>query len=49
MSEAEALFALLRQSADPKAVAAVERLFREAPDRALNRVNVLDFCPPNLF
>ena len=44
LSEAEALFALLRQSAEPKVVAAIEALVREAPDAALNRVNVLDFA-----
>ena len=43
-SEADALFAVLRQSADPDAVAAIEVLVRSAPDRALNRVNVLDFA-----
>jgi class 3 adenylate cyclase len=44
MSEAEARFSVLRQSADAAAVAAIERLVREAPDRALSRVNVLDFA-----
>jgi hypothetical protein len=43
-SEAEALFAVLRQSADPDAVAAIEGLVRSGPDRALNRLNVLDFA-----
>src|ERR1700693_969064 len=43
-SEAEALFAVLRQSADPDAVTAIEALVRSAPDRALNRVHVLDFA-----
>ena len=43
-SEAEALFSVLRQSADPEVVAAIEALVRDAPDRALNRVNVLDFA-----
>ena len=38
-SEAEGLFTLLRQSADPETVAAVERLVAEAPDRALCRIN----------
>jgi Family of unknown function (DUF5939) len=47
MSEAEARFAVLRQSADANAVAAIERLVREAPDRALSRVNVLDFAAAN--
>jgi class 3 adenylate cyclase len=44
MSEAENLFTILRQSADPGAAAAIEELVREAPDRALCRVNVLDFA-----
>ncbi len=44
MSESEARFAVLRQSADAAAVAAIERLVRDAPDRDLCRVNVLDFA-----
>ena len=44
LSEAEALFALLRQSANAEVVAAIEALVREAPDAALNRVNVPDFA-----
>jgi class 3 adenylate cyclase len=44
MSEAEALFAVLRQSADAKAVTAIESLVREGSDRALVRVNALDFA-----
>src|SRR6266852_9997074 len=44
MSEARNLFALLHQSADPCTVAAIEELARDAPDRALCRVNVLDFA-----
>jgi len=47
MSEAEARFSVLRQSADADAVTAIERLVREAPDRALSRVNVLDFAAAN--
>jgi class 3 adenylate cyclase len=43
-SEAEALFLVLRQSADLESVAAIEALVRTGPDRALNRVNVLDFA-----
>lgn len=38
MSEAEPRFAVLRQSADADAVAAIERLVREASDRELSRV-----------
>src|SRR6266404_2373859 len=44
MSEAQALFAVLKQSADADCVAALERLVREAPDRQLSRVNVLDLA-----
>lgn len=47
MSEAEARFSVLRQSADANTVGAIERLVREAPDRALSRVNVLDFAAAN--
>ncbi len=44
MSEAEALFSVLRQSADAEVVATIERLIRDAPDHALNRVNALDLA-----
>src|SRR5258708_6069854 len=44
VSESEALFSVLRQSADPGCVAAIEQTVREAPDRDLCRVNVLDFA-----
>ena len=44
MSETEALFSVLRQSADADCVAAIERAVRDAPDRDLCRVNVLDFA-----
>ena len=44
MSETESLFATLRQSADPAAVAAIEGLIRDAPDHRLSRINVLDFA-----
>jgi class 3 adenylate cyclase len=44
MSEAKNLFTALRQSADPEAVAAIEELVRDAPDRQLCRINVLDFA-----
>jgi class 3 adenylate cyclase len=44
MSEAKNLFPLLQQSADPSAATAIEELVRDAPDRALCRVNVLDFA-----
>jgi class 3 adenylate cyclase len=44
MSEARNLFAILHQSADAGAADAIEELVRDAPDRALSRVNVLDFA-----
>ena len=44
MSEAENLFAVLRQSAEPEAADAIEKLVQDAPDRALCRINVLDFA-----
>ncbi len=44
MSDAETLFAVLRQSADPAAAGAVEELVRDAPDPALSRVNALAFA-----
>ena len=47
MSDAEALFAVLRQSADGDAVTAMERLVREGRDPALNRINALDFAAAN--
>jgi len=42
--EAEGQFAVLRQSAAPEAVAEIERFVAEAPDRALCRVNLIDFA-----
>ena len=44
MSEARNLFSVLRQSADPETADAIEKLVQDAPDRALCRVNVLDFA-----
>src|SRR5262245_13033792 len=44
MSEAHPLFAVLCKSADADCTTALERLVREAPDRRLNRINVLDFA-----
>ncbi len=43
MSEAKNLFPLLQQSADPGIAGAIEKLVRDAPDRDLCRVNLLDF------
>ena len=42
--QAEPLFATLRQSADPEVAAAIEAEIREAPDRALCRINALAFA-----
>jgi len=44
MSEARNLFSVLRQSADSETADAIEKLVQDAPDRALCRVNVLDFA-----
>ena len=44
MSEAKNLFSVLRQAADPQTVDAIETLVQAAPDRALCRINVLDFA-----
>src|ERR1700754_2546802 len=44
MSEADPLFATLRQLADADTVAAIERLVREGDDRDLCRINALAFA-----
>jgi class 3 adenylate cyclase len=44
MSEARNLFSVLRQSADSDTADAIEELVQDAPDRALCRINVLDFA-----
>jgi class 3 adenylate cyclase len=44
MNEADNLFTFLRQSADPEAAGAIEELVRDAPDRDLCRINVIDFA-----
>jgi class 3 adenylate cyclase len=44
MSETEARFSVLRQSADAKAVAAMETMLAQAPDAQLHRINVIDFA-----
>jgi class 3 adenylate cyclase len=44
MTEAQTLFAALRQSADPDVVFAIEALVRDAPDHRLNRINALAFA-----
>jgi class 3 adenylate cyclase len=44
MTETETLFGALRQSADEKIVGMLERMVREAPDHALNKINALDIA-----
>jgi class 3 adenylate cyclase len=44
MSEAKNLFTVLQQSADHGVADAIEELVRDAPDRELSRINVLDFA-----
>ena len=43
MSETEALFSILKQTADPVVVDAIKDLVDNGEDRALNRINLLDF------
>jgi class 3 adenylate cyclase len=47
MNENDGLFALLRQSAQPEAAAAIERLVRDGQDRELSRINAIDFAMKN--
>src|SRR5438874_6855851 len=42
--EIEALFSVLRQSAKPEPVSAIENLIRDGPDRELCRINALSFA-----
>ncbi len=49
MTETEARFAVLRQSADPVIAETIRALVHDAPDRALNRVNVFDFVKRHGF
>jgi class 3 adenylate cyclase len=44
VNEAQALFDILRQSANSGAVAAIEKHVQQAPGRELSRINVLDFA-----
>ena len=43
MSEVQALFSVLRQTADPPVADAIQRLVDKGEDRELNRINLLDF------
>jgi class 3 adenylate cyclase len=47
MSDTEALFGVLRQSADGDCVAAIEHAVQDGADRELCRINVLDFAAKN--
>ncbi|MGH6709793.1 MAG: adenylate/guanylate cyclase domain-containing protein [Bradyrhizobium sp.] len=44
MTETETLFAALRQSADGNVVDMLERMVRDAPDHALNKMNALELA-----
>ena len=44
MTDAEPLFSVLRRTANPKVVAAMEELVASGADHQLNRINVLDFA-----
>src|SRR5260370_17542921 len=44
VSDAQAMFNVLRQSADADVVAAIERVVREAHDHRLCSINVVDFA-----
>src|SRR5580704_18635470 len=44
MSEADTLFAALRQSTGDDIAALLERKMRDAPDHALNKINALDLA-----
>jgi hypothetical protein len=44
MSEAETLFAALRQSTGDDVATMLERMVRDAPDHALNKMNALDLA-----
>lgn len=43
MSDTQAQFAVLKQTADPDVVDAMQRLIADGHDRDLNRINLLDF------
>src|SRR5829696_3393147 len=47
MSEAESLFAPLRQAVGAEAAGALERLVRGGEDHELNRISALDFAAPS--
>jgi class 3 adenylate cyclase len=43
MSDTQAQFSVLRQTADPSVADAIQRLIEQGQDHELNRINVLDF------
>ena len=43
MSDTQAQFSVLKQTADPAVAEAVQRLIETGEDHELNRINVLDF------
>jgi class 3 adenylate cyclase len=43
MSDIQAQFSVLKQTADPGAVQAIQRLIEQGEDHELNRINVIDF------
>jgi class 3 adenylate cyclase len=43
MTEAQAQFSVLKQTADPKVAAAIQQLIESGADHELNRINLLDF------
>ncbi len=47
MSEAQAQFSVLKQTADPAVVDAIHHLLENGQDHELNRINVLDFSARN--
>src|SRR3954469_17111754 len=47
MSNTEAQFSVLRQTADPAVVDAISQLIAKGEDRDLNRINLLDFSARN--
>ncbi len=49
MDDTESLFSVLRRTAEPEIVAAIERLVTSGSDRDLNRINALAFAADNGF
>jgi hypothetical protein len=47
MSDIQAQFSVLKQTADPAVADAILRLIERGKDHELNRVNVLDFAKKN--